>query len=96
MIIISSVKLAEPTHAEILADERLPMDEQRFPRFNKMVEHYFLKGSQVVESKLAEEVKGRMSPDEKKKWIRGILQTIKVINNFLCFLRFLIAFFKDT
>jgi len=66
------------SQADLLADQQLPMEEQRFPSFHKMVEYYYVKGSQVIESKLAAEVKGRMSKEEKMNWIRGILRFIQV------------------
>jgi len=41
-----------------LEDQQLPVHEQRFPSFNRMVEHYFDRGSKVIQPKLVEEMKG--------------------------------------
>lgn len=69
--------------AELLADAQLPMHEQRFPSFFKMVEHYFDRGSSVIEQKLIDDYKGRMTVEEKRHQVRGILRHIKPPNKLL-------------
>uniref|UniRef100_A0A915INM4 Glutamate/phenylalanine/leucine/valine/L-tryptophan dehydrogenase dimerisation domain-containing protein n=1 Tax=Romanomermis culicivorax TaxID=13658 RepID=A0A915INM4_ROMCU len=66
-----------------LEDEKLPIDEQRFPSFNRSVEYYFDRGSSVIQNKLADELKGRISKEEKTRFVQGVLKTIKVPNKML-------------
>lgn len=46
-----------------------------------MVEHYFDRGSKVIEKRLLEETSSyAMSLDEKKKLVKGVLNTIKPVS----------------
>jgi glutamate dehydrogenase (NAD(P)+) len=71
------------TPHEKLADEKLPMHEQRDPSFFHMVSHYYDRGSEIIESKLVEEMKGRAPNEEKRQTVRGILKNIKRPNKVL-------------
>ena len=57
--LFSSAPVSDDAVAK-LADEQLPIDEQRFPSFNQMVEHFVDKGSRIVEPKLVDEMNGMM------------------------------------
>lgn len=50
--------------------------ESQDPSFFHMVEYFYHKGWQVVEDKLVEEFKGRMSSEEKRKRVNGYLKII--------------------
>uniref|UniRef100_A0A915JLF3 glutamate dehydrogenase [NAD(P)(+)] n=1 Tax=Romanomermis culicivorax TaxID=13658 RepID=A0A915JLF3_ROMCU len=77
--LMSSAPVSDEAVAK-LADEQLPMHQQRFPSFNRMVEHYFDRGCSVIEPKLVEEMKGRISTAEKKALVQGIMRNIKAPN----------------
>lgn len=46
------------------------------PSFFHMVEYFYHKGWQVVEDKLVEEFKGKLTPEEKRKKVRGYLSIL--------------------
>lgn len=54
--------------------EYVPTSED--PSFFHMVEYFYHKGWQVVEDKLVEEFKGRMTAEEKRKRVNGYLKII--------------------
>lgn len=54
--------------------EYVPASED--PSFFHMVEYFYHKGWQVVEDKLVEEFKGRMTAEEKRKRVNGYLKII--------------------
>lgn len=54
--------------------EYVPSSED--PSFFHMVEYFYHKGWQVVEDKLVEEFKGRLSAEEKRKRVNGYLKII--------------------
>lgn len=54
--------------------EYVPNSED--PSFFHMVEYFYHKGWQVVEDKLVEEFKGRISSEEKRKRVNGYLKII--------------------
>ncbi|XP_034115636.1 glutamate dehydrogenase, mitochondrial isoform X1 [Drosophila nasuta] len=47
------------------------------PRFFDMVEYFFHRGCQISEDRLIEDMKGKMSLDEKKKKVKGILMLMQ-------------------
>jgi glutamate dehydrogenase (NAD(P)+) len=47
------------------------------PRFFDMVEYFFHRACQIVEDKLVEEMGGKLSIDEKKKKVKGILMLMQ-------------------
>ncbi|KAG1681870.1 Glutamate dehydrogenase, mitochondrial [Nymphon striatum] len=53
------------------------------PDFFKMVEYFYHKGWQVLEDKLVEEMKGKMSPEQKRNKVNGILGLIGPCHNVL-------------
>jgi len=54
--------------------EYVPTSED--PSFFHMVEYFYHKGWQVVEDKLVEEFKGRLTAEEKRKRVNGYLKII--------------------
>lgn len=58
-----------PEHLEYVPDSE-------DPAFFHMVEYFYHKGWQVVEDKLVEEFKGRISAEEKRKRVNGYLKII--------------------
>ena len=54
--------------------EYVPSSED--PSFFHMVEYFYHRGWQVVEDKLVEEFRGRMSAEEKRKRVNGYLKII--------------------
>ncbi|XP_072051155.1 glutamate dehydrogenase, mitochondrial-like isoform X2 [Amphiura filiformis] len=51
------------------------------PNFFKMVEDYFDRGAALAEDRLVETMKGRMTPDEKRVKVQGILKLMKPCNH---------------
>lgn len=47
------------------------------PKFFDMVEYFFHRACQVVEDKLVQDMKGRMSIEDKKKKVKGILMLMQ-------------------
>ncbi|KAH8311277.1 hypothetical protein KR044_005332 [Drosophila immigrans] len=47
------------------------------PRFFDMVEYFFHRGCQISEDRLIDDMKGKMSLDEKKKKVKGILMLMQ-------------------
>ncbi|XP_074649453.1 uncharacterized protein LOC141904712 isoform X1 [Tubulanus polymorphus] len=56
-------------------------DESSTLTFFEMVEVFFDKAAAIIEDKLVEEMKGKMSVEEKRKRVRGILRIIKPCNH---------------
>lgn len=59
----------------------IPDDED--PQFFNMVEYFFHRGWQILEDKLVEEMKGKMTVEEKRKKVKGILGIIQPCHNVL-------------
>lgn len=53
------------------------------PRFFDMVEYFFHRACQIVEDKLVEEMKGKLSLEDKKKKVKGILQGMQQCDHIL-------------
>lgn len=51
------------------------------PNFFDMVQLYFERAAQLVEPDLVKEVKGRISPEDKEKRVKGIIDMIKPCNH---------------
>lgn len=52
------------------------VEDAQEPSFFHMVEYFYHRGWQVVEDKLVEEFKGKLSTDEKRKRVRGYLSLL--------------------
>ena len=52
------------------------VEDSSDPSFFHMVEYFYHKGWQVVEDKLVEEFKGKLTPEEKRKKVRGYLSIL--------------------
>lgn len=52
------------------------VEDSEDPSFFHMVEYFYHKGWQVVEDKLVEEFKGKLTPEEKRKKVRGYLSIL--------------------
>lgn len=64
------------------ADHKIPdrlksVPTAQDPRFFDMVEYFFHRGCQIAEQSLIEDMKGRISLEEKKKKVRGILMLMQ-------------------
>lgn len=64
------------------ADHQIPQRLQHVPtaanpKFFDMVEYFFHRAVQTVEDKLVEEMKGKMSIEDKKKRVKGILMLMQ-------------------
>lgn len=53
------------------------------PSFSDMVEYFFNRGAAIVEDHLVDTLKGRMSKDEKRHRVQGILKVIKPVDTVL-------------
>lgn len=53
------------------------------PRFFDMVEYFFHRACQIAEDKLVEEMKGRMSVEDKRKKVKGILMLMQGCDHIL-------------
>ncbi|XP_022648591.1 glutamate dehydrogenase, mitochondrial-like isoform X2 [Varroa destructor] len=67
--------------ARALSDHKIPehlqyVTDAQNPSFFHMVEYFYHKGWQIVEDQLAEEIKGKMTPEEKRKKVRGYLELL--------------------
>lgn len=61
-----------------LTDHKIPehlqyVTDAQNPSFFHMVEYFYHKGWQIVEDQLAEEIKGKMTPEEKRKKVRKLI-----------------------
>lgn len=70
------------TQARGYADHQIPERLQdvpvaKNPRFFDMVEYFFHRACQIVEDKLVEEMGGKISTEEKKKKVKGILMLMQ-------------------
>uniref|UniRef100_T1IXS4 glutamate dehydrogenase [NAD(P)(+)] n=1 Tax=Strigamia maritima TaxID=126957 RepID=T1IXS4_STRMM len=59
------------------------VEDAEDPNFFDMVEYFFHRGWQVLEDKLVEEFPGRLSLDEKRHKVKGILKIIQPCNTVL-------------
>lgn len=53
------------------------------PRFFDMVEYFFHRACQIAEDKLVEEMKGRLSVEDKRKKVKGILMLMQGCDHIL-------------
>lgn len=53
------------------------------PKFFDMVEYFFHRGCQVAEDRLVDEMKGKISLEDKKKKVRGILMLMQPCDHIL-------------
>lgn len=66
------------SYAEHIIPDRLrEVPVARDPRFFDMVEYFFHRGCQICEDKLVEDMKGKISLEEKKKKVKGILMLMQ-------------------
>lgn len=64
------------------ADHQIPerlkdVGSAKNPKFFDMVEYFFHRACQIAEDKLVEDMKGRISVEEKKKKVKGILMLMQ-------------------
>uniref|UniRef100_A0A5S6QXK7 glutamate dehydrogenase [NAD(P)(+)] n=1 Tax=Trichuris muris TaxID=70415 RepID=A0A5S6QXK7_TRIMR len=64
-------------------DYELPMDEQNDPSYFKMINYYCNRGRDAIENKLIEGSTEKVSTEEKRRKIHGILRNIQVPNKVL-------------
>lgn len=53
------------------------------PKFFDMVEYFFHRACQVAEDKLVEEMKGKLTEEEKKRKVKGILMLMQNCDHIL-------------
>ncbi len=58
-------------------------EQEDDPNFFEMVEMFFDRAANLVEDKLVEEMKDKLSVEDKRKRVQGILRMIKPCNNVL-------------
>lgn len=87
--VVPLVRAAPPEAASVLAashraysDHQIPdrlkdIPTSGNPKFFDMVEYFFHRACQVVEDKLVLDMKGKMSPEDKKKKVKGILMLMQ-------------------
>ena len=64
------------------ADHQIPerlkeVPTAKDPRFFDMVEYFFHRGCQIAEDRLIDDMKGKLSMEEKKKKVKGILMLMQ-------------------
>lgn len=59
------------------------VEDAQDPSFSDMVEFIFNRGASIVEDHLVSNLKGRMSIDEKRHRVQGILKVIKPVDSVL-------------
>ena len=64
------------TGSHNIPENLLYVEDSSDPSFFHMVEYFYHKGWQVVEDKLVEEFKGKLTPEEKRKKVRGYLSIL--------------------
>ncbi|GIX78138.1 glutamate dehydrogenase, mitochondrial [Caerostris darwini] len=69
----SSFLLSRYYCSHIIPDNLMYVEDAEQPSFFHMVEYFYHKGWQIVEDKLVEEFKGKLSMDEKREKVRGYL-----------------------
>lgn len=72
------VALQTRGYAEYLIPERLKdVPTAKDPRFFDMVEYFFHRGCQIAENRLIDDMKGKLSLEEKKNRVKGILMLMQ-------------------
>lgn len=66
-----------------IPDRLKDMPESENPKFFDMVEYFFHRACQVVEDKLVEDMRSRVSVEEKKKKVSGILNMMQFCDHIL-------------
>lgn len=65
-------------YAEYQIPERLKdVPTAKDPRFFDMVEYFFHRGCQIAEDRLLDDMKGKLSMEDKKKKVKGILMLMQ-------------------
>lgn len=59
------------------------VEDAQDPSFADMVEYFFNRGASIVEDHLVQTLKGRMTQDEKRHRVQGILKVIKPVDTIL-------------
>lgn len=85
---LAASKLAPVAASRLYSDHQIPdrlkdCGTAKDPKFFDMVEYFFHRACQVAEDKLVEEMKGKLTEEEKKRKVKGILMLMQSCDHIL-------------
>lgn len=80
---LPSVAIVQNRNIHEVPDRLKDVPVAKDPKFFDMVEYFFHRGCQVAEDRLVDEMKGKISLEDKKKKVRGILMLMQPCDHIL-------------
>jgi len=90
--LVKALPIAVSQQTRNYSDHKIPdrlknVPEAENPKFFDMVEYFFHRACQIAEDQLVEEMKGKLTLEEKKKKVKGILMLMQQCDHIIeiCF-----------